>query len=864
MKNFKRIFVVLALVLALSFGVLTTAFANSESTEPETNGDGTAAPEVTPGETPEMDSILADRLAAIEAATPLKQYALPVIQGPLTWEDGTPELVGWKKSGTSVKTPWGEILSDVGVNDIRVEHEENGNAHFVVRYNGAAEKEYEAANGTIHSYPYISVSNRTQKNNLVIELDVTSFGKAYPAMGFEHSTVSTDAGGRAQPRMLEIKADGSISPSLVGKNCKSGYELTAEEKERFSQVKLGFNGEWTHISLIYESDTCFVTLYVDYEYIARWDTRPAGVSHYELSIFRYGTSNSDCLSSEVSIDNFIAYEGSYLRTPDLFEKMTEPEKFVFYSEYASSLDAPNADRVTAYKEASKLLEKYYEDGEFFPVVDTEMDADALAELNARLEEAVNGFNTFASEGYEALYLDYITDNLTMFGALVDEFLENQVRTLDNVENRATAFAQIEAFLNDCGADILTSEDSDYIDIKGRYDNISVAIGNDRSIIAFCNAVDKFYSATKFGADVMQRHYQNAADAYDLIIDRTVLNSEGFERFKECFELYESGAELLAQKIREKNSKTIVDCISFISGYTTVEQWEANYDYINRYIVIVRRVVSERVEDENGKLVINYDDTVAGVAEALEFFYTADEYFYGLLQREHAEYINAMLEKYLVATGYVEKVGICAHLRAYISTADISLEHELVEEAVIRLYIYESELEQYKDDYNDVLVQNTAIFKNTVNLMSTATGYAELLSLYNKAQELYFAMNVGDETIQNELKIFDEMTFRLESMEKASNDFLVAVELLRAETEEEGKYLALVNCYMYAANADTSYAGVAEAMEYYLAEYNAYNGVANAIISEIDALTGVAVASVRANCGVSEIVAVIVKKITGEN
>ncbi len=858
MKNFKRVFVIISLCFALSLGAITTAFANGNTDAPATDGNETTTPEVTPGDTTEKDSVLADRLAAIEANTPLNQYELPIIQGPLTWEEGKPEVIGWKRSGSNVTTAWGQILTDVGVNDARVEYEENGNAHFVMRYDGNAEREWETKNGSIHTYPYINVNNRVQDNNLVIEFDITSFGEAYPVMSFEHSNVATDAGGKAQPRILDFKADGSISAALVGKNCMSGYELSAEEKARMNAVKLKF-GEWTHMSLLYESGTGFITLYVDYEYIARWDTRPAGVSLYELTIFRYGTANPSFISGEVSIDNFIAYEGSYLRTPDLFDKMSEPERFIFYSNYATNTEAPSSDRITAYKHATKLIGEYYDNGEFIPAEDDSLDADALAQLNERLKGAVNGYNSFVTDGYATLYNAYIAGNLAKFGELVNAFLAKHERTLDSLGDRRTALSEIDDFLDACGEDILTAEDSDYLTIKGAYDTIVAQIKNDSSIVDFCAAVDRFYMSTKFGADVMQKHYQNAVDIYADVIDRSVKDADGFEKFAEAVELYEAGAELLAQKIREKNSKTIIDCISFIDEYTTVEQWNENYDYINRYVVIVRAIVNNR----NDKDEITYDATVAGISEALAFFETVNDYFYGLLQQEHAEYIAEMLENYLAATGYVEKVGICAHIRAYIESADISLEHELVKPEVLRLYIYESELELYEDDYNEVLTQNTIIFKNTVNLMSTASGYAELLALYSRAQELYFAMNVGDESIAAELLIYDEMTFTLEAMEKASVEFLISVELLRAATTEEEKYAALVDCYISAANADMDYDGVAEAMEYYLAEYAAYNNTALAIASEIGAMNGAAVASVRANCGVDEIIAVIVKKISEE-
>ena len=88
-------------------------------------------------------------------------------------------------------------------------------------------------------------------------------------------------------------------------------------------------------------------------------------------------------------------------------------------------------------------------------------------------------------------------------------------------------------------------------------------------------------------------------------------------------------------------------------------------------------------------------------------------------------------------------------------------------------------------------------------------------------------------------------------------------MLRAATTQDEKYAALVQCYLYANDAEVEVDGVAEAMEYYLAEYEAYTNGISTTISEIGTAVKVSVANVRASSGVQGIIAVIVKKITGE-
>ena len=857
MRNFKRTLVLFILMLSLIFGVVTTAYAADGTDAPADDTTGETTPPNTDGAEDNGDETLADALARLESKTPLSQYDLPVLNGPYVWEPGTTEAVNPKWSGTTGTAEWGQILGRAyGVNDIGIEEVEPGNSAFTIRYNGQLEREYQAENGgELHTYAYFSInSDRTKQNNLVMEFDIACFGDKYPAMAIEHSTVPAKdgSGTKLQPKILDIKANGSIRVGYNGASSESGHSISDEEQARVDAVRLGF-GEWTHVSLIYESETCFVSLYVDYEFIARWDTRPKNVAYYDLLIFRFGTSNPGFIDGEVSIDNFIAYEGSYVRTTDLFENMLDPERAIFYADYITNETATSMDRVASYRYLNALLDNFYVDGEFIPYEDDDMDPDSLAALNAELEAAIAKYQAFVTDtenGYAKLYNDYITANLESFKAMVNAFPAE--RTLANLDARAEALSAIDKFVASCGEDMLRSEDSDYVTVKNNYDKIVRAIENDRNIHAFCNYVDTFYRAADFGIETLTKHYNNAVTAYEAITEKGVRDTEGFERFAESYLLYVQAKDVLDEKIYANNSKTIVECIGFISGYTTVQQWNENYEYINKYVVIVRGVVKD------GK----YNIAAPGVPEAIEFFNSVDGYFYDLLQKEHAAYIEGMLEKYRAAESYVEKKGICDHLDDYIASVDIDVEHSAVKPSVQTFGFYKEELKDYINDYNELLKQNTLIFKNTIALMSVADGYRELLALYETARELYFAMNVGDESIKEELAYYDELTFYLEAVELASEEFLKTVEALRAAEGEE-KFAALVHCYIAARDAEMEYDGVAEAMEYYLAEYEAYNSEVERTVDEIGSTVSVSVGSVRVAGGVREIVAVIVKKITGE-
>ena len=829
MEKLRKILIVFAILTALLVGVVTTAMAGYAVDEAVAVANG--------------DLTLEEKKQEIEAGTPLSQYDLPVVVGPFTWDPGSREAnpSNWRE--TDIGLMMGKVE---GVNHIGLENDPTGNPVFTLRYNGQKEREYEQANGSLHTYAYIRVGNRTQANNLVMEFDITTFGNKLPRdMGIEHSNVINEAGVKAQPRLLEISESGVITPSYTGDRCQSGYELTAEEKARLAKHVIT-KDKWTHITMLYDSTTCFVTLYIDYEYICSYDTRPKGLNHYQLTVFRLGTANPDCVDGELSLDNFIAYEGSYIRTPDLFTKKNDHERFVYYVSCMSSDRANITDRMFCYNKVKSSIGNYWKD-QFIPVSDSNMDPDALAELNATLEKAVNDYHSFMDSKYNELHLAYITENLKTFEGYVNE-LKTYERNLSNIAERKRALEGVQTFLAEVGeANILKSAESNYNSVKAVYDAFVTGISNDELIFSFCDEVDAFYRSVEFSYPTLQARFAKAEEIL-LQLDTSVDGAPGFDRFTEAMVKYREAVDILESKLLIQNAKKIIRCIDLIDEYTTVEEWIANYDYMDRYIVIVRNIVREN----------RFDTEFEGVSEALEFYYTADEYFYAHLQQEHINTIRELLDRYIASSGYIEKVALCTSVEAYIASVDIDLELPDIAAAIIELETYKSELELSKADYNEVLVQNTAIFKNTIRAAMIVSTYAERLALYETANKLYFAMNAGDESIAEELAYYDVLVAELTEAQKASEAFVVAVETLKLAANDDELYATLVDCYILSLSAEPDIEGVSEAMEYFLAEYNAYNASVAAVNDELSG-SYVAVGSLRANCGVGEILAIIIKK-----
>lgn len=823
MKNFKKALIVFALIAALFVGIVTTAMASDAS--------DTAT-----------DSTLEERKAALEAYTPISEYTRPVIVGPLTFESGTPETNKSNWTSNSI----GQILGDVGVNPVTFKTEDDGNTVLHFEYKGEDEKKYEQQNSSLHTYSYINVNKRDATKGLVMEFDMKTDLGMVTGNGIEHATVTNDAGTRSQPRILDIKKDGSFVASYTGSACQSGHTLTDAEKANFAKYKF-LPGEWLHFSIIVEPETGFVTLYVNYEYVARYDTRPKGVSNYTLSVFRFGSANGSFESGDFSIDNFIAYEGDYVRTVDLLTSKNDNEKFSFYVDYMTNPAGQVADRVYAYKTATSRLANYWDGEKFIPVKDPSLPADELAAVNAQLEASVTKYNEFVNSEYAALYEGYITDNLKTLGEKVAAAKQID-RTLATVYGRVDIRAEIDSFLENAGNDILMTDGSDYAMVMADYGNFCAKLDNDLLIGDFTVAVDRVYSALNFSVKTIQRHY-NAAREIQLSIDPSVLALPGFDEYSDALLRFNAMGDTIDAKIREENAKRIVNCVSFISGYKTAEEWQANYDYINRYVVIIRDTVRED----------NFDNYYEGLADALAFYYECDAYFYGLLQDEHAATVRDLLDKYIATDGYVERVGICAHLENYLATEDIDFSREEFSAALIELDTYKAELEQYKTDYNNVLIQNTAMFANTIRMLTLADNYHDMLALYNQARDLYFAMNVGDESIAAELAIYDEFTEYFALVDASCTQFILNTGVLAAATTEDERFAALVDCYVLLPMIVDGYDGIDTALATYTAaaeENDAYATRVNAELAEVATSIG----SVRANCSVGDIIAIIVKKV----
>ena len=146
-------------------------------------------------------------------------------------------------------------------------------------------------------------------------------------------------------------------------------------------------------------------------------------------------------------------------------------------------------------------------------------------------------------------------------------------------------------------------------------------------------------------------------------------------------------------------------------------------------------------------------------------------------------------------------------------------------------------------------------------MRTAQTYNEQREYFEEAYLLYFYIDITVDGAARAVQIFDEYKINLDRIAESSVRFIEAVAIYKACETEDDKYAALVECYYNAQFVEMSYDGAEEAMAEYLAAYNAYMNYVDAVNAEITD-SGNAIGSLRTNCGITNVIAIIIKKLFG--
>lgn len=677
-------------------------------------------------------------------------------------------------------------------------------------------------NKVIASRPYFEFKIPSSEKGFVFEFDISVHAADKVTDEIAFGCIEGTGDERATANFLKVKNNDIIN----------GAGLTVI-KDAIAR------GEWTHVALVYIPESFSMKLYVDYEFISEYKLKYNKDVSHKVTVLRVQLGGS---GQYVSFDNMLLYQGTDCRTVDMFKNMSDAEKFNYYVDYFQNPERTSVNRNSAYRFAKSLL------------------SSVLTEPSCKANIAI-----LNSYDYNGNILGATREeNLKALVKLVDEIGEISIK---NTAEKINLIQNIETFIS-TNAQFLPQADERFIEIRENITEkteIITEFNNTKQLLA---AFERFKRATTLAS--MTRHSASVASYYELcgfvakdkdgkwfVTDKydVIKNDVSVKEFlaevgeETLMDYYDSMPDIIAERIRIENSDRIIDCILFIEnieGYDADASyedkkafWDENYDYINKYILVIRGVIK------------NYDNTVEGVEEALKVYDEINKYFFDRLQKEHVRVMQEQLDKYPLTDSYIEKKGICSFIEKYLKDNDIDETLDEIKAIKATYLIYSEEVEIHKSEYQALLDQNTVSFISVVDRMkANENSYAALVALFNEANEkYYYSMNVDTEDAELKTKLelailaFEQYALEIQEIELASENFLKAAKTLENAKNRTQKYKALINCAKYEANANADVDGVSEAIELYntaLAAYKASVTPANEIVSEANE----AVCSVR--------------------
>ena len=615
---------------------------------------------------------------------------------------------------------------------------------------------------------------------------------------------------------MRIEADGTV---------RDGYKRGSLDANLIEGVRV-VEGQWTNIAIAVNLEVTpyIYDIYVDYQKVAEGcEVYPT--TEYTPSCLRFGGGGNT--SGNYYLDNVFFYKGTTLRTLGRIDAMNAEEKFFYYANYAVDEEKTPATRKTAYNSAYELYNKGLVD----------VNSAAVKESIARLDEIDTNI----------LNADVLNYNVAGIAALLDAYDKIERSPLTE-SARATAITKVDTFIQGCGTD-LPLDREDYKALTVRLSKARDELAEDERIRLFNAQMLRFASAYTIAAK--QTHYSEAKALFEEGISDKILTMAGYKEYQENYKIYLAAADELATAIKEANSKKVVDCVGFISKYTTEEEWVANYDKMERYVLIIRETLN------SGEYNINYP----GFVNAVNIFTPMDEFFYARLQEGHIQFITEQLALYEVAERYVDKVGVIAGIKRYLAEADIDPNNETIAELIVRLDYYDAEVQVRGEDYAAVLAENSAKFILIIDRLELQTTYLDKREVFEEAATYYYSIDRDYEGIAEAIAIYREYEAEFDLMDVSSEAFIECVALIKTANKAEDIYARLVDCYYHYPYINTEIEGVAEALAEYEEAYNSYNEVYISANAEIEC-TAQAAVTVRTNCGVDAIIAIIYKVLFG--
>lgn len=741
---------------------------------------------------------------------------------------------------------------------------------------------------------YISVSLPSATENVILEMDITTF-TYWPKSGvsFNSGAYTLDTNKRIYPWIGGITADGQIAAPT---GTSHGYGKTLTDREGGYIIP----GQWTHFVIVYNAKEKMVSYYVNDEKIVDKDgkdawscAQSAGPFNFNEAL-RIGHGNSG--GGSFSLDNVRLYVGNQPRDIRRLANMSELEKLAFYTDYVKQyIDSNGAigtasEARTCYDSAYSLLSKYWGyknegDTEKTYLFDESTYWDPTA--SGYVDPGI-GYEEFVKAIDDCVYTTTKVDTV-VDGALIEEVFKaiqdkiaalEALKGIDNLTKRQIAVEEFNTYVEgklDYISRFNDAQNAVYDACLAKLEIIKAEMAAYGRANEYIEMVKKFaaardlYSRTVYRSQALSMMQSMETDAAYGYFDLETIKKE-VTKFADAIALFNEQSLLLDQQLIQDNNEIIIDCMSRFPA--TPEEAMKNYSYLNKYIVLVRRILLEGS--------YNPDDLL--VQDALVIYNKMNDSFYDALQKDQAAELQVLIDQFNAETAYITRLGIYTAVKNYLeqNAATIDRDHTAIKGIYVQFEVMDAQFgseagreEQWKE-YGEILQANALKFTNLVVQMRFCESYEELLNLREQAAALYYYMDSSSADAKLAVEYYHATEILLAQKAIDGDIFIDTAYALTKATTMDEIYKAILATRAAFLVADTTYDGaltytetvgettfsvvftMADAVLAYeiaLAQYDSFVTVMN---NEVDVVLDV-VCAVRASFPVNQQIVALFKK-----
>ncbi len=740
---------------------------------------------------------------------------------------------------------------------------------------------------------FIRVALPSSTANVIIEMDLTTF-TYWPTSGvsFNSGAYGLDTGARIYPWIGGINGAGQIV-APTGKGHGWGAVLTDREGGYI------IPGQWTHFVIVYNANEKMVSYYVNDEKIVdangndSWSCANAESFNFSEAL-RIGQPSAG--GGSISVDNIRLYIGNQPRDVHRLSGMTDLEKFAFYTQYVKEYIDSNGsfgsatEARTCYDTAYGFFSRYWG---YKNEGDTEKTY--LFDETTYWDPTVPGY-VDPGIGYDAFVkaVDDFVFATTKVDSVIDGALIEEV--YKEIQNRITALEALKGIDNLTKRQGLVDDFALYtetnINYISRFNDAQNAVydaclaklelikaeiaayGRANEYITTVNKLASardLYSRTVHRSQALIMMQSMETDSALGYFDLETLKME-ITAFADAIALFEEQSALLDRQLIQDNDEIIIDCMSRFPA--TPEEAMKNYSYLNKYIVLVRRIILEG----------SYTAGNPAVEEALAIYNKMNDSFYDALQKDQAAQLQELIDQFNAETAYITRLGIYTAVKNYLdeNAATIDREHDAIKGIYAQFEIMDAKFgteegkEEQWNEYGKILEANAIKFTNLVIQMRFCESYAELLDLREQAAALFYYMD--STSADAKLAVEYYYTTELLLAQKAINGdiFIDAAYALTKATTMEETYKALLVARAAYLAADTTYDGamsytetvgettfsvvftMADAVSAYQIALSQYDSFVTVMNNEVNVVLDV-VCAVRASFPVNQQIVALFKK-----